>query len=103
MFIVLLSPESSLSEATSCSNTFQTPESYLYRFFLASMPSRRRPYNAVLNTHVFQMFSFILWLICLLFHILLNPAITPFAFAILFLFLLCSQYPMSIFFCIFNF
>src|SRR6218665_1577394 len=32
-----LSPsESSLSAATSCSNTFQTPESYLYRFSLRS-------------------------------------------------------------------
>src|SRR6218665_3403855 len=40
-------------------------------------------YNAVLNTHVFKMFSLVVWLICLLFHILLNSAITPFAFAIL--------------------
>ena len=29
------------------------------------------------------MFSLVLWLICLLYHILLNPAITPFVFAIL--------------------
>src|SRR6218665_946433 len=51
----------------------------------------------------------VLWLICLLFHILLNSAITPFALLSLFLFLLCSHYPMSIdfkggqFFYIFNF